>query len=74
MVVLRNFDVRNCNAEIGLEKQNDSPKIGMVGISANSQKVNSEGPDKTSWSALVVNVFLCLMKHADQDPHCFPST
>ena len=32
-VILWNFDVRNRNAENSLEKRNDSPKIGMVGIS-----------------------------------------
>ena len=33
IVILRNFDVRNRNAEIGPEKRKDSAKIEMVGIS-----------------------------------------
>ena len=33
MVICRNFDVRNRNAEICLENRYDSAKIGMVGIS-----------------------------------------
>ena len=35
LVICRNFDVRNSNAEIGLENQYDSAKIRMVGISVN---------------------------------------
>ena len=35
IIICSNFDVRNHNAEIGLEKSYDSAKIGMVGISVN---------------------------------------
>ena len=39
IIICRNFDVWNRNAEIGLEKQYDSTKIGMVGISAKCIKL-----------------------------------
>ena len=34
IVICRNFDIQNRNAEIGLENPYDSAKIRMVGISA----------------------------------------
>ena len=39
IVLWRNFDVRNLNAEIGLEKRNDYAKIRKVGISATAKPV-----------------------------------
>ena len=35
IIICRNFDIQNRNAEIGLENQHDSAKIGMIGISVN---------------------------------------
>ena len=63
IVICWNFDIQNCNAEINLENQYDSSKIGMAGISgkvAMCRKICMEKSFKKLTTRLCLGLRVCM--------------